>query len=140
MAFALATNAPGVSSGKSAYKTNPYEVPTYGGSGAGSMPPPPQESTINATPGYVPGQQAAPAPMAPPLAQPSAPPAPAAAKGAPEEQAMQGLSMAMNQSGPTPGWADDAALSETSGELGNRVGNDALGILSELVSKRGRLY
>ena len=139
MSWAAATQAPGVSSTKPAYKTNPYEVPTYGKTGGGGGPAPMQESTINASPGYVPG---APAPATPAMA----PPLPMPATGAPkseagaEAQAMQGLSMAMEQHGPTPGWADDPSLVDTSDQLGNRVGSDAMGVLSELINKRGRLY
>ena len=53
---------------------------------------------------------------------------------------MGGLQQAIEQPGPTPGWADDPALAQTSAELGQRTGSPALEALSQIVSKRGRMY
>lgn len=89
-------------------KTNPYEVPTYGRSGGGAPAPmaSPQESTSNATPGYVP--QAAPPPAAPPPTLPPGGSSPAPA--APSVSALSGVGLGagfqdalMNE-----GWTDDA--------------------------------
>lgn len=130
------------------YHTNPYETPTYGGGGGDWYSQNKERLDREAAETnakhdeYM--KQFQNKPAAPKAAEPPpAAPPPAAPKPDvpdPGAAAMGGLSMAIGQSGPTPGWADDPALQETSGSLGNRVGNDAMGVLSELVSRRGRLY
>jgi hypothetical protein len=67
---------------------------------------------------------------------PAAAPPPGAGGGA-----LSGLSAAIQQrSGPAPGWADDPALMATADQLGTRTPPMAMGILSQIVNQRGRLY
>lgn len=141
MAWAKASTSPGSGS---TYKPNPYTPPDYGPSnkpnvtGPAVQEPPKYDTPNGAHPDYWKpetwGKKTVDTPPPPP------PPAKKEEPPPPVESAMNGLSMAIGQSGPTPGWADDPALAETSGNLGSRVGNDAMGILSELINKRGRLY
>lgn len=64
-----------------------------------------------------------------------------AADPAPMSPALSGLNVAIQgQSGPTPGWADDPALAQTAEGLGTTTPGGAMGVLSQIVNKRGRMY
>ena len=141
MAYALATpqipgiNQPGVQ------KTNPYQVPTYGGGGAARGPfvQPPQESTSNATPGYTPQAPApAPAPMAPPLPQPAAAP-PAAAPASVSALSGVGLGSGFQDALANEGWRDDD-MSDLATVPGRTLPASSRALQELVAQKRGRAY
>lgn len=102
--------------------------------------PQPQQYT-QPTPAPAPTPAPTPAPAPPSPAPVAAGPAPSGG-GAGNNSALQGLSAAIarGQSGPMPGWADDPALAQTAGELGTRSPGSPIGVLSNVVQRRGRFY